>query len=383
MPSRKKPAAPPRSVGLLCDAMESFAPTWAAANWDNVGLLVGNRNWPLTRLLLTIDLTQAVLREALRGRFDAILAYHPPIFRPTKSMIADPASQEGLAAEALAHRIAVYSPHTALDASDVGANAALARLCGLRDLVPFSPAAAPAAEAKLVTFVPAAQVDSLAAALFAAGAGRIGDYQQCSYRVSGQGTFFGADETNPAVGKRGRLERVNEIRIEVVLPRASLPEVVAALRSAHPYEEPAFDLYPLEPHPDRSLGQGRIGRFLKPIALGALARALAARTGAANVAAVGDLRSRLRRAWVCVGSAGTLPLDAHDRPRGPTDVVITGEIRHHDALTYQRCRVSAVALGHWSSERPGLAPLAAMLKKRLPRVTIVLSRRDRDPYQKV
>ncbi len=392
------------TVGKLCNAMEQIAPTWAAAEWDNVGLLAGDPDRPLRRALLTIDMTPAVLHEAIDARVDAIVSYHPPIFRAVKRFVVEPrgGGTEALAAAAFANGIAVYSPHTALDSAPGGTNDAIVALCKLKDVRPFEAARKKSSEAKLVTFVPVEQVTNVAEALFAAGAGRIGEYEKCSYRVRGQGTFFGTDATNPAVGRKGRLEHVEEMRIEVLVPLRKLDAVVAAMRKTHPYEEPAFDLYPLESHPDRQLGQGRIGKFAKPVTLRGLARALARKTGARNVQLIeatsrrlahGIRRMATRRpvqhrqdarchtALICVGSAGTLPFEIPDRQCGPGDVVITGEIRHHDALAYQRAGVSAIALGHWASERPVLTPLATRLRALLPGVAVVVSRGDGDPFR--
>jgi hypothetical protein len=241
---------------------------------------------------------------------------------------------------------------------------------------PFS-----AAQCKLVVFVPAAEVDALADAVFEAGAGRIGEYQKCSYRLRGQGTFFGTEATDPTIGRKGRLERVEEIRLEVIFPKRRLAAVTAAVRRAHSYDQPAFDIYPLEPLPEGRIGQGRIGGFDRAVTLATLARRLAKQTAAANVLTVGKRGGKLTRGLVCVGAAGALPFEIAGRPCGPGDVVITGEIRHHDALRYDRCGVAAVALGHWASERPVLAPLAAMLRKLLPGLTATISRADRDPFR--
>lgn len=371
------------TVSSLCEAMERIAPTRAAADWDNAGLLAGDAAGRLRRVLLAIDLTADVLDEAVRGGCDAIVSYHPPIFRAVKRFVVDRTQQEGLAAEAAMRGMAVYSPHTALDAAEGGTNDTLAALAGLENLAPFTAAESGSSECKLVVFVPASHVDRVAEALFRVGAGRIGDYVQCSYRLAGQGTFFGTESTDPVIGRRGRLERVDEIRLEVVFPRGRIADVSSALRRAHPYEEPAFDVYALVKPPDPSIGQGRIGQFAKPPTLSALAASLKQKTGAANVAIVGRGAARMKRGLVCVGAAGSLPFDMPNDPCGRGDVVITGEIRHHDALRYQRCGAAAIALGHWASERPVLKPLAARLRRLLPGVIISASRADADPFRPV
>ena len=368
------------SVAHLCDAMERIAPTWAAADWDNVGLLVGDRTWPARRVLLSIDMTAVVLDEATRGKFDVILAYHPPIFRAVKRLVPNRAAQDGLAAEALARHIAVYSPHTALDAAPGGTNETLAVLAGLTELTPFESVAEPSPTCKLVVFVPDSHVDRVAEAVFAAGAGQIGDYGECSFRLRGEGTFFGKEATRPVVGKKGRLERVSETRLEVVFPERLLGDVTTALRQVHPYEEPAFDVYRLRSSPDGRIGQGRIGRFTKPVTLGALAKSLTGKTGASNATIVGRPGQRLRRGLVCVGAAGSLPFELPAHPCREGDVILTGEIRHHDALRYQRCGAAAIALGHWASERLVLKPLAARLRRETPAFLTTVSRKDCDPF---
>ncbi len=368
------------NVATLCSMMEQIAPTATAADWDNVGLLVGSGDWPARRVLLTIDTTPAVLDEAVKSRCDAVLSYHPLIFRAVKRLLPNRLQQEGLAAEALSRRIAIYSPHTALDAAPGGTNETLAALAGLVDPAPFQPATDSTPRCKLVVFVPQAQADRVAEAVFNAGAGRIGDYEKCSYRLQGQGTFFGTEGTTPAVGRKGKLERVDEIRLEVVFPQSRLASVTTAIRRVHPYEEPAFDVYPLSPLPTVGVGQGRVGPFDKPVKLAALAEALKKKTDAKNVTLVGKAGRKLSRGLVCVGAAGSIPFELPQSPCGPGDVVITGEIRHHDALRYDRSGAAAIALGHWASERPVLKPLARQLKQRLPDATFVLSRKDRDPF---
>lgn len=377
----RKPSARSIVVGDLCAAMEMIAPTWLAADWDNVGLLVGANDWPATRVLLTIDLTPQVAAEAIAMKANVVIAYHPPIFRAVKQMRPDPLTQEGIAAEMLSRRIAVYSPHTALDGAEAGTNATLARLAGIVDAEPFNAAIRPTSECKLVTFVPRDDVGPISEALFSAGAGHIGDYAKCSFRIDGQGTFHGADTTNPVVGQKNRLETIGEIRLETVVPTHRLPDVTAALLRAHPYDEPAFDIYPLTSAPAAQLGQGRVGRFSKPIRLGDLASRLATIVGAAAPALVGKPQSKVRRGFVCVGSAGALPFDASAGPLGSGDVVITGELRHHDALQYERCGCSVIILGHSTSERPVLKPLSQLLRKSLPGMNIRVSRKDRDPIR--
>lgn len=364
------------TVADLARVMDTIAPPSLAQPWDNVGLLAGDRAAPCGRILLCIDLTRAVLREAVRARCGAVIAYHPPLFQPVRRLLADSHDTDAILHAAIAAGVAIYSPHTALDAAPGGTNDVMAELCGLTGIGPFEYVPADRAQNKIVTFVPREQVERVASATWAAGAGRIGDYERCSFRTEGTGTFFGTDAANPQVGEKGRLERVPEVRLEMVAPTHLLPEVVEALRRSHPYEEPAIDIHPLTA--EMTAGIGRVGDLPAGTTLKSLARRLARATGSRVATCVGDPRTKLKRAAVCVGAAGRLPIE---KPRAAgCDVVITGEIRHHDALTLLRHGKSAVALGHWESERPALQPLARRLKQMLPGAAVRLSGADAPPF---
>ncbi len=363
------------TVGHLAAVMERLAPTKLAQPWDNVGLLIGSSAASCRRVLLTIDLTAAVLNEAVSRKCQGIIAYHPPLFQPIKSIRADHPGTESIIHETIASGLAVYSPHTALDAAPGGTNDVLAQLCGLTDVVPFEYVHVGPRQFKMVTFVPVEYLDKVSTAMFAAGAGRIGDYEQCSYRLRGEGTFFGTESTAPRVGRRGRLETVPEIRLEMVSPEPALPAVTEALHAHHPYEEPAFDIYPLTPPP--TMGIGRVGRLPSGTTLGKLARQLQRGTQSKIITLVGAKTTRLKKAAVCVGAAGRLPLEKPNS--ADCDVIVTGEIRHHDALTILRNGKTAIACGHWESERPVLKPLAARLSEALPGIEFLISRRDTGP----
>jgi len=374
--SPPRTAKPPLTVAHIVAEMERVAPTALAQDWDNVGLIAGDLHARVDRLLLTIDLTGDVVREAGRGSYDMVIAYHPPIFKPVACLRTPSTDMGALVFDCIRSGIAIYSPHTALDAADGGTNDVLAGLCGVKRSEPleYIDDAGPP-KCKIVVFVPAEHVEKLSGALWAAGAGRIGDYTHCSFRLSGEGTFHGAEKTNPSIGVSGRLERVPEVRLECVIDARNVPGAIDALRRNHPYEEPAFDIYPLKPALVR--GIGRIGTLPRASTVRDLARKLKRATGAAKPELVGDPARVVDRVVVLAGSAGTLPFRIDLTPR---DVIITGEIRHHDALTVLRRGCSAIALGHWASERPVLAPLAARLQSACLGATCKVSAADRAPF---
>ena len=360
-------------VADLVRAMEDIAPTRLAAAWDNVGLLVGDPAAPVTRVLLTIDLTRAVLEEARAARAEAVVAYHPPLFAAQKRFIAGAGS---IAFEAARAGIAVFSPHTALDVAPGGTNDVLADAVGMTDSVALRALEPRDGALKLVTFVPAEHVEAVSEALFAAGAGRIGNYSSCSFRAPGTGTFFGEQGSDPSVGQPGRLEHAPEVRVETVVPPGCVGAVVAALRAAHPYEEPAFDLVRLAPAPDHR-GFGRVGTVARA-SVGELVARIKRALAVDRVLLVGDPARQVSRVAVCAGSGAELVPDAL---AAGAQLLLTGELRHHDALGAAGSGLSVVCTRHSTSERGALRPLRDGLASRMPGVEVTCSLADRDPFE--
>jgi dinuclear metal center YbgI/SA1388 family protein len=378
--ARQKSSTPVCTVADFVSAMDAIAPTNLAQDWDNVGLIAGDPSAALERVLLCIDLTGTVVDEAVRRQVDLVMAYHPPIFKPMSSLRADSTGTDSLVFRCISSGIAIYSTHTALDAADGGTNDTIAAFCGVRQTEPLEYVDDPnrgserRREFKLVVFVPHEEVDRVADAMFEAGAGHIGNYSRCSYRLRGQGTFLGGESTNPTRGRKGRLEDADEVRLETVVPGQKLAAVVGAMVEAHSYEEPAFDIYPLKPRP--VWGIGRVGALPEPVSLAKLARKLKGSTVATSVQIVGCGDRMVDRAIVVVGAAGSLPFRMNLTGR---DVIVTGEMRHHDALAVERLGCSAITLGHWASERPTLAMLSEKLERVLG-VSIQVSEVDCDVF---
>ena len=358
----------------LTAALDDIAPTRNAESWDNVGLLVGDLAQPVSRVLLTIDYTDEVAEEARREACDAVVAYHPPIFHPIKRFDAG-----SLLYDAIRRGVAIYSPHTALDVVDGGTNDMLADVLGLPpERSPLRLAQTKASMLKLVVFVPGKDADRVSQALFDAGAGHIGAYTHCSFRTPGTGTFFGEEgKTNPTVGESGRLERAEELRVETVVPISKVEAVIRALRRAHPYEEPAFDLNQLAAPPE-GLGQGRIGSFDRPVERRELFDRIKRGLDVSHLLVAGPSSGAVQRAAVCAGACGDLLDDALARKAG---LYLTGEIRHHDAIKAARAGTTVVCVLHSNSERAVLKRLKSKLEAKLPGLPVLQSQVDRDPFE--
>jgi dinuclear metal center YbgI/SA1388 family protein len=355
--------------------LDQFAPTSTAAEWDNVGLILGDRSAPVKRILTCLTVTPEVVQEAVSTNANLIVTHHPMLFRPVQKL-TDVASEGRMVLALLKVGIAVYSPHTAFDNCVGGINDLLAQKLGLIEVTCLRPYEA-CRKCKIVVFVPDADLAKVSDAMFAAGAGLIGQYRECSFRVSGKGTFFGSEGTNPTLGKKGRREEVSELRLEVVCPEANLEAAIAAMRKAHSYEEPAFDVHPLRA--DRGPGgEGRIGRLAEPVALGDFANRVRAGLNSGPVQIVGDLAKPISKVALACGAAGEFWKDAI---RERADVFLTGEMRFHDYLSAQSGNISLVLPGHYATERLGVTMLAQQLAKQWPELKVCSSDSESDPVR--
>lgn len=359
-------------------ALDALAPFQFAADWDNVGLLAGRPERKVASALVAIDLTDAVASEALRIGADLLVIYHPPIFKGIRSVTAAAESPTSLLPDLLAARVAIISLHTALDAAVGGTNDILLDCFEVVQRRPLEPILRDGRDYKLVLFAPADITPRLRAALAQAGAGVIGNYSECSYELAGAGTFRGNDSAKPAIGEKLRLERVEELRLEMIVPAAKIADVVRAVYENHSYEEPAFDLYPLRTVPGRgAIGMGRVGRLAGPTAGTRLVELLKKRVDCSNASMVGDLRRRFTSVTTAAGSFGVRAF------RDPDSLVITGEFKHHDALELRKRGVAAVHLGHYESEQPLLDYVARALRQRTSGLRVSVSRADRSPFQRM
>jgi dinuclear metal center YbgI/SA1388 family protein len=346
-----------RLTGVI-DVLDEAYPPRLAQSWDSVGLVCGDPDDVLSSVTIAVDATAAVVDEVPDGGL--LLAHHPLLLRGVDTVAASTAKG------ALVHRLirsgrSLFTAHTNADSASPGVSDALAQALGLtvEGVLEQSPAV-PDVD-KWVIFVPPENAETVRAAVFAAGAGRIGDYSHCSWSVTGTGQFRPEDGASPAIGSVGASAQVVEDRVEVVAPARARREVLSAMRAAHPYEEPAFDIVALAPLP-ADIGLGRIGSLTRPESLSAFVSRVKASLPQTSwgVRAAGDPDMTVSRVAVC-GGAGDSLLDS--AAAAGVQAYVTADLRHHPAD--EHCRASDVALidvAHWASEYPWCEQAADILR---------------------
>ncbi len=388
----------------LIKIIESLAPLHLAEAWDKVGLHVGDPIQNIRRATLCIDLTMPVLAEAIADKSQLVIAYHPPIFKPIDRLTAGPWKADILRL-AIQKNIAIYSPHTALDAARGGPNDWLASsLEPIAQSVPITPhtSADPSDDEttlyKVAVFTPRDDADTIRNAMADAGAGHLGNYRECSFNIDGVGTFRGLPDSNPAIGKPGTLERVDETRVEMIVPAPHLARVLNAIRKAHRYEEPAIDVYKLTPPTfspatsptffsassnassdlNMATGAGRLITLAKPITPTTLANRLKKHLKLKHLK-ITPTKKPIRTIALCVGAGGSLfesPNASH------ADAYVTGEMQHHQALDLAQQHKTVILAGHTNTERPYLPTYRKNLTRKTgTAIHWSIAKSDRSPCQ--
>lgn len=356
--------------------IEKIFPLELAQDWDNVGLLLGDPHRNVKNILLTIDVTGEVAAEAKRLKTDLIISYHPIIWDGLKKITAG--GPTDVVYNLIRSGVAVFSIHTALDAAVGGVNDGLAEIIGIVDGKPIGDYVGnPAGDNyKLIVFVPVESAAKVSNAVFAAGAGAIGNYSHCGFSAEGTGTFLPLAGARPSIGKKGKLEAVRELRFETIVPEEKLDEVIAAMKKTHPYQTPAFDIIKLY---DRAakFGLGRIGRLARPLRIAQIIKRIKKYTGAQAVGLIGNEKRLVKTAAVCAGSCGKI---INSVIAARADLYLTGELKHHQALAAQEAGLSCICLSHTVSERFILKKLAKQLQKQIKQVTIKISKKDVEPF---
>ncbi len=358
-----------------------YDPRWAES-WDAVGLVCGDPDEPVERVLLAVDAVPATVDDAITTGTQLLITHHPLLLSGVHGIPADDPKGR------LVHRLVragagLFVAHTNADVAAPGVSDALATTLGLTDLRPLDPQPDPAPD-KLVVFVPHADAERLVDALAAAGAGQFGNYDRCAWTTTGDGSFRPLDGAHPAIGTVGTVEHVPETRVEMIVPSGRRAAVLAALRATHPYEEPAFDLLVQAPA-DARRGTGRVGvlPLEQPLAQFVDHVAAALPSTAWGVRAAGDPARAVRTVAVCGGSGASLTDAAR---RLGADAFVTADLKHHPTVeaVSERDDPGAMALvdaAHWATEAPWLDDLAVRLRERFgTTVDVRVSRLATDPW---
>lgn len=350
--------------------LEQIAPPGYQESYDNAGLITGNPEMEIHSALLCLDVTEEILQEAVQLGSNLIISHHPVIFKGIKKLTGS-TETERIVILAIQHGIALYAAHTNLDNVPEGVNGKLADKLGLQHPRILEPLKGELA--KLVVFVPESAAEAVREAIFEAGAGVIGNYDQCSFNLSGTGTFRGNEKANPFVGKPLLRHSEAEIRIETILPKLLKHSVIKAMLAAHPYEEVAWDLYPLE-NENPYLGAGIIGEIDESDALDFLHHIK-------QILKAGCIKhtrltgKKIKRVAICGGSGSFLLKRAIQEK---ADLFLSADFKYHDFFEAEG-KIIIVDAGHFETEQFTIELFYELLKKKFPTFACNLSKTGSNP----
>lgn len=323
--------------------IESFAPLSLQEDWDNSGYNVDLHNSHIRNVMLCLDVTDSLIREAREHACDVIIAHHPILFREVRRI--DSQTHVGSLIVALAEaNISVYCAHTTMDSSSAGINRYVASLLKLDHVEALEPLHT-SPMYKLAVTVPPEHADAVLNALFAAGAGSLGAYKDCSFSMSGTGTFRPLSGSHPSVGSLNELSCVEEVLLQVLVPEALRSAAIESVQRTHPYEVPAIDLYPLSADPCPDSGMGAVGDLAVPVSLNEFARSVKKLLDCPCVEYAGDPDLRISRVALCTGAGASLMRSA--RAAG-ADVLVTGEAKHSSFVEHE---IPLIVAGHYDTEK--------------------------------
>jgi len=352
-------------LSKITNVLETTAPLYLQESYDNSGLLVGKPNSDISSVLITLDVTEKIMKEAIEKKCNLIIAHHPIIFKGLKSLTGRN-SIERIVEAAIKNDIAIYAIHTNLDNVDNGINDILCKKIGLINTQILSGKSG--LLRKLVSFCPVDHVNNVRESIFKAGAGQIGNYDKCSFNASGEGTFRGSDETNPYIGKKGELHHEKEIRIETIYPVFKEKAVITALLEAHPYEEVAYDIYSLK-NVHNKIGAGMIGELPEMMEEKEFLQKIKKITGTASIRYSSLTGKKIKKVAVCGGAGSFLISQAL---KINADIFITGDVNYHDFFEGED-KMLIADVGHYESEQFAKELIYSILIKKFPTFAVQIS----------
>jgi len=359
------------TIEKIINALEDFAPLAYQEEYDNCGLLTGNKSTEATGALLTLDCTEEVIDEAIKNKCNLVISHHPIIFSGLKK-ITGANYIERTIIKAIKHDIAIYACHTNLDNVKQGVNKKIAEKLGLENLRILSPKQQ--LLRKIVTFVPASHHEAVLESLFKAGAGNIGNYDSCSFNMEGTGTFRGNDQSKPFIGKPNELSREKEIRIETIFESAKQNGIVSALLEAHPYEEVAYDIYALSnQHP--AIGSGMVGELKAAMDEKDFLNHVKITFKVPTIKHTKKLQKPIRKVAICGGSGRFLLKNAI---QSGADAYITSDFKYHEYFDAEN-KLLLIDTGHYESEQFTPEIFYEIIQKKFTTFAIHLSKITTNP----
>jgi dinuclear metal center YbgI/SA1388 family protein len=357
---------------IIC-VLEQLAAPILQESYDNVGLIIGDKNWDCTGIVCSLDATEAVILEAKSKGCNLVVAHHPIIFSGLKKINGNNYIEKAIIA-AIKNDIAIYAIHTNLDNVLYGVNQKMAERLGLINTQILAPKKG--LLQKLFTFVPEKQAEKVREAIFTAGAGHIGNYKECSFNATGTGTFKGGENTNPYVGEIGKRHEETEIKVEVIFPNWLEHAVITALKNTHPYEEPAYDLITLN-NEFTTIGSGIIGELPEPIEEHLFLQMLKTSFDLQVIRHSPLLAKPIKKIAVCGGAGSFLIKKAAN---AKADIYITGDIKYHEFFDANNQLVVA-DIGHWESEQFTVELLMEVLQQNFPTFAVLKSSVRANPVE--
>ncbi|MCX6151144.1 MAG: Nif3-like dinuclear metal center hexameric protein [Ignavibacteriales bacterium] len=355
--------------------LENWSPKAIAWQKDNVGLQVGSAEEEVQGILLCLELTESALKEAIKKRCNFIITHHPLIFQPIKSLNFTQDKTSKLIQELIKNNITLYSAHTNLDFTKDGVSYQLAKALSLTKIKFLKNL--DSNQFKLVTFVPKENLLKLSNALFEAGAGKIGEYNKCSYRLEGKGTFEGSENSQPVIGSAMKFEEVDEVRLEMILDQWNLRNVITALLKNHPYEEPAYDVYPLA-NENLNYGMGAIGELENEMEYKSFLKYVEEKIGG-NFRFCKGNGDKIKTVAVCGGSGSDLLSAAISKE---ADAFIAADVKYHTFHDAED-KILLIDAGHYETEIFILYKIKDKLDRFLqtekPRIKTVIFKRTTNP----
>jgi len=342
----------------IINLMEKLAPKKLAESWDNVGLILGNDQVEIDKVMVALDITEAVVEEAVEKNVDLIITHHPLIFKGMKS-ITESTYHGKLIRRLIKEDIHVYAAHTNLDIATNGLNDYLATLLDLEQ-IELLEVTGKKNYYNVVTFVPKDNLEVLENALYGIGVGRLGNYDECGFKVSGTGSFRPLQGASPAIGAIDHRESVDEVRLESIVTEEVLSKALSTLQQAHPYETPAVHVTKLE-NISQPYGLGRVGRYATPKASGEVVQQLKTVLATDHIRVAGQLPDEIAKVGLCTGAGIDFVRSAKS---SGCDIYITGDVKYHEAQLAEQLGICILDCGHYETENIYMDYLSQYLEKK-------------------